>query len=328
MSINSKTVSNLVSTVIPVHNRAEMLREACASVIAQTYRPLEIIIVDDGSTDDTARVANDLAQMNPDVIRVIHQTNSGPGLAREAGRQCARGNFIQYLDSDDLLLPRKFELQVAGLNAHPECGVSYGKTRFYTRGGEITHLAWKRTGEVILKMFPSFLQSRWWGTSTPLYRRSVIDSAGPWTTLCNEEDWEYDCRIATQDIYLHYVRDFVSEETEHNEPRLSRGGNRLQSKLKDRATAHALILDHALKAGITVETPEMNSFARELFLLSRQCGAAGLAAESRDLFRHAKRASGQVRGEKWDFRLYELLARLTGWRALGILARYSDNLRK
>src|SRR5438094_204673 len=100
----------VVTTIIPVHNRPLMLREAVASVVAQAYRPIEIIIVDDGSTDDTARVADELAN---DFTRVIHQANAGPGAAREAGRLVARGEFIQHLDSDDLLLQRKFELQVA-----------------------------------------------------------------------------------------------------------------------------------------------------------------------------------------------------------------------
>jgi glycosyltransferase involved in cell wall biosynthesis len=121
--------SGLVTTIIPVFNRAPMLREAVASVLAQTYRPIEILIVDDGSTDDTGAVADAFAAEHPDVIRVIHQQNKGVGPAREAGRLAARGEFIQHLDSDDLLYPRKFELQVAGLRAHPECGASYGWTR-------------------------------------------------------------------------------------------------------------------------------------------------------------------------------------------------------
>src|SRR6267154_3005296 len=196
---------SLVSTIIPVHNRASLLKESVASVLAQTYHHTEIIIVDDGSTDDTSMVADELARQHPEKISVIHQTNTGAGLAREAGRQRAQGEFLQYLDSDDLLLPQKFELQVAGLNAHRECGVSYGKTRFYKTGREITDVAWKRTGEIISKMFPSFLESRWWGTSTPLYRKNVVESAGPWTSLSSEEDWEYDCRIATQDVSLHYT---------------------------------------------------------------------------------------------------------------------------
>ncbi len=124
--MTGSTVAGLVSTIIPVHNRASLLREAVASVLAQTYRPIEIIIVDDGSTDDTPAAADILAAEHRGEIRVLHQRNMGPGLAREAGRQVARGEFIQYLDSDDVLLPRKFEGQVAGLLRHPECGVAYG----------------------------------------------------------------------------------------------------------------------------------------------------------------------------------------------------------
>src|SRR5438128_7526719 len=99
----------LVTTIIPVFNRPSMLREAVASVVAQTYRPIEIIIVDDGSTDETARAVDDLGEQNPNEILVVHQDNTGPGLAREAGLQLATGEFIQYLDSDDVLLPRKLE---------------------------------------------------------------------------------------------------------------------------------------------------------------------------------------------------------------------------
>lgn len=320
-------VSGLVSTIIPVYNRAAMLCEAVASVLAQTYRPIEIVIVDDGSTDDTASIADELGRMHPEEIRVLHQSNTGPGLAREAGRQAARGEFIQYLDSDDLLLPEKFERQVAGLRDHPECGVSYGKTRFGKRDERAADVAWKRTGEEIASMFPSFLESRWWGTSTPLYRRRLTDAAGPWTDLCNEEDWDYDCRIAAQDVRLHYVQYFVSEEREHDQDRLSTGGSREPNKLKHRARAHKLILAHARRAGVTEGTPEMRHFARELFLLSRQCGAAGLAEESRDLFKLAREASGETRGKGWDFKLYGFLASIAGWTMLGKMTCYSDSTR-
>src|SRR5215472_7466164 len=111
-------LEGLASTIIPVHNRALLLRQAVASVLAQTYRPIEIIIVDDGSTDDTAREAEALAKAYSGV-RAIHRSNGGPGAARETGRLAANGEFIQYLDSDDLLLPNKFELQVNGLR---RCG--------------------------------------------------------------------------------------------------------------------------------------------------------------------------------------------------------------
>src|SRR4051812_45190032 len=118
----------LVSTIIPVYNRASMLREAVASALAQTYRPIEIIVVDDGSTDDTPAVIAELAARHPDV-RATRRANGGAGLARESGRQLARGEYIQHLDSDDLLLPRKFEVQVAALRSNPDAVAAYGWTR-------------------------------------------------------------------------------------------------------------------------------------------------------------------------------------------------------
>ena len=306
----------LVSTVIPVFNRAAMLREAVESVLAQTYAPIEIVIVDDGSTDDTGRVADSLASER---VRVIHQENRGVGGARETGRLAAKGEFIQYLDSDDLLLPRKFELQVAGLNAHPDCGASYGWTRVNDGGTPA-----KRTGERIGTLFPSMLQSRWWHTPTPLWRRSVVEKAGPWLALSTEEDWEYDARIAAQGVKLHFVDDWVCIVRFHGEARLSRRG-RAPEVLRDKAVAHARILEHARAAGIDTRAPEMRHFARELFLLSRQCGAAGLPRESRMLFDLARSAS--VDPDQLQFRVYRAAATLLGWSNAGRLAALSDRLR-
>src|SRR5262249_38459007 len=203
--------------------------------------------------DETGSQADTLAEAHPEV-RTIHRENGGPGAARETGRLAARGEFIQYLDSDDLLLPIKFKLQVAGLRRHGGCGVSYGKTRCYTIGECPTDVPWKRTGERISTMFPSFLQSRWWGTSTPLYRRNVTDLAGPWTDLRNEEDWEYDCRIARNGGQLHYCDVFVSEQRFTLGPHLSTAGSSDPAKLRSRARAHKLILEHALAAGISHDT--------------------------------------------------------------------------
>jgi glycosyltransferase involved in cell wall biosynthesis len=319
-------VEGLVSTIIPVHNRPALLREAVASVLAQSYRPIEVIIVDDGSTDGTGREAEALAEAHSEV-RAIHRQNGGPGAARETGRLVARGGFIQYLDSDDLLLPRKFELQVGGLRHCSDCAVSYGKTRFYAHGERATDVAWKRTGERIPTMFPSFLQSRWWDTSTPLYRREAIDLAGPWTKLRNEEDWEYDCRIASKGYRLHYCDAFVSDTRTTLGYQLSAAGSSDPKKLRDRAAAHMLILQHAYASGISHNTFEMRHFARELFLLARQCGAAGLAEEARSLFECARQASQGNGNYGLDFFLYGAGARLLGWRAMGRLAGRVDRFR-
>ena len=151
----------LVSTIIPVWNRPVLLRDAVASVLAQTHRPIEIIIVDDGSTDETGGVVDVLRDAYPDVVQALHIANGGPGVAREAGRRIVRGEYVQHLDSDDLLLPRKFELQVAALRSAPDCGVAYGWTRFRHADGRLEKRPWKRSGERIATMFPAMLQSRW-----------------------------------------------------------------------------------------------------------------------------------------------------------------------
>ncbi len=319
-------VEGLVSTIIPVHNRPALLREAVVSVLAQTYRPVEIIVVDDGSTDETGPEAEALAEAHPEV-HAIHRKNGGPGAARETGRLAARGEFIQYLDSDDILLPKKFELQVAGLRQCCDCAVAYGKTRFYAYSDHPSDVPWKRTGERIAAMFPSFLQSRWWGTSTPLYRRKVTDLAGSWIELRNEEDWEYDCRIARNGARLYYCDAFVSDERVIVGEHLSAGGATDPEKVRSRALAHKLIFEHALAAQIDHGEPEMQHFARELFLLARQCGAAGLADEAQMLFELARQASGTERSRGIDFVLYGAGARVVGWRAMGSLTCSLDRLR-
>jgi glycosyltransferase involved in cell wall biosynthesis len=309
----------LVSTIIPVFNRPAMLRDAVSSVIAQTHRPIEIIIVDDGSTDDTGAVADALALQHGGIVRPVHIPNGGPGRAREAGRALVHGEFVQYLDSDDVLMPRKFELQVAALRGQPDCGAAYGWTRERDAAGNRETLPRKRSGERIETMFPSMLTLRWWDTPTPLYRSSVVDRAGAWTGLCAEEDWEYDCRIAAQGVRLAYVPDWVCEIRVGLDDRLSGRG---EAALRDRARAHLLILEHAASANISRSSPEMQFFSRDLFHLARQCGAAGFRDESRQLLTAAVKISAAR-----DVHAYNFVARIIGLRGAGTVAEAIDRLR-
>lgn len=319
------TVPNLVSIIVPVYNRGTMLREAVASALEQNYRPIEIIIVDDGSTDDTTGIIEDLVARHRE-IKGLRCPNGGPGLAREAGRMVARGEYIQYLDSDDLLLPRKLELQVAALEDDASAGIAYGKTRYIGTDGEELVCNWKNANQVQRTIFPSFLAARWWETATPLYRRTITDAAGPWTDLRLEEDWEYDARIGALGQHLVFIEDFVAAHRDHREGRLSRGPTLDPRRLRDRARAHELIYRHARRAGIGDDVPEMKHFARELFLLARQSGAAGLRDESKVLFELAREASGTDR-DRVTLRLYSVGARILGWQLAGKLACFSDRWR-
>jgi len=320
-------IEGLVSTIIPVYNRPAQLREAVESVLAQDYRPIEIIIVDDGSTDDTLAIAQTLAEQHPGIIRVATQANAGPGMARERGRQMAEGEFIQYLDSDDILLAGKFSAQVEALRSRPDCDAAYGMTRFRHLDGAVEPGPWKGSGVARQVMFPSFLTERWWDTPNPLYLAAVCERAGGWTDLRLEEAWEYDCRIDGLGTHLVWSEQYVCEVRDHAGGRLCRGSAMDAARMRQRARSHELIFGHAIRAGLEA-TPEMQHFARALFLLSRQCGAAGLGSESRRLFELARQASGEPRGRGLDFRVYNIAAGLLGWKNMGRLSGWLDKARR
>ncbi|WP_167361006.1 glycosyltransferase [Pseudomonas citronellolis] len=115
----------LISVVMPCYNQARYLPQSIASVLAASRHPLEIIVVDDGSTDPrTERLLAEAEQMAPGVVRIHRQTNQGLSGARNSGIALARGQFIQLLDADDLLSPGKLDAQVAQLQVNPNLDVS------------------------------------------------------------------------------------------------------------------------------------------------------------------------------------------------------------
>jgi glycosyltransferase involved in cell wall biosynthesis len=125
-----------VSVVIPAFNAAWCVRKAIDSVLAQDYHDFELIVVDDGSTDDTAAV---LASYGAS-IRVISQTNGGMSSARNAGIRAARGEFLAFLDADDWWFPHKLDRQVALLRDRPELGFCSCAARVENPEGRLLNL--------------------------------------------------------------------------------------------------------------------------------------------------------------------------------------------
>lgn len=123
----------LVSVVVPAYNCALYLQQAVESIRAQTYRFVEIIIVDDGSTDNTPGVIKDLG----DDIIYIRQSNGGPARARNKGIDAATGEFIAFLDADDMWRPNKLSKQIDFLKAHPEVGLVYSQMASFIDGQPI-----------------------------------------------------------------------------------------------------------------------------------------------------------------------------------------------
>jgi glycosyltransferase involved in cell wall biosynthesis len=111
--------TGLVSAVIPTHNRAQIIGRALESALAQTHGDIQVIVADDGSSDDTRTVAESYGAR----VTYVRQANAGVSAARNFGMRHARGEFIAFLDSDDSWEPWKIEAQVAALRRHPEAGL-------------------------------------------------------------------------------------------------------------------------------------------------------------------------------------------------------------
>jgi len=304
----TEIVEGLVSTVIPVRNRSGMLREAVASVLAQTWRPIEIIISDDGSTDDTIDAGRALEAEHPGVVRYTWNENAGAGAAREHGRQLARGEFIQYLDSDDLLWPRKFEVQVAALRARPECGAAYGQIRLCPEDGPPIESPYKWSGREMAELFPALLVDRWWNTNAPLWRRSTCDAIGPWSRMRYSQDWEYDARAGALGTRLAYCPEFVTDQRQH--PAVRQTGHGRWLPPPDRVAFFTRLFDSAGVAGVLPQAPEMRHFARWVFFHARECALAGDGASARALCELAAKA-GQ--GADFDVKAFSVAGRVLGW---------------
>jgi glycosyltransferase involved in cell wall biosynthesis len=279
--------------------------------------------VDDGSTDDRTPAELDcLEQDHPDIIRVIHQENSGAGLARETGRQAARGEFIQYLDSDDWLLPEKFRLQVEALRGQPDCAIAYGITRLVDENGNTLSEPSKHTGEKHEYLFPLLLKDRWWHTSTPLYRRSLSDEAGSWPRQ-RPEDWDLEARMGALRPRLAYCDAVVSCHRDHEGPgRVSRGD--LLEYARDEAWFLPRLYQCALEAGLKVGSEEMSQFSRWAFMRARHLGMNGEPDLANSLMDLSKSALGRKRH---SMKAVEFLSRTIGWKATGLICFWYVRIR-
>ena len=180
-----KSLSPKVSVVIPCYNYAHYLSEAVDSVLSQTYQNFEVIIVNDGSTDNTDLVANQLITQNPKQhIRLIHQSNSGqPAIARNVGIAQAAGQYILCLDADDKLEPTFLEKTVSVLDGNPEISIAF------------THIQHFGAIDSIWSSGPFALEAQIRSNNIPycaLYRREVFDSVGGYATnVRGYEDWDF-----------------------------------------------------------------------------------------------------------------------------------------
>lgn len=206
-----------ISVIVPVYNGESFLAETIQSIIEQDCHPLEIILVDDGSTDKTAEVADQFK----DVIHYVYQPNSGPATARNRGIKMAIGNVIAFLDADDCWPVNALKKQLDYLVANPDVEIVHG----YLQNMYLSTDTEKKT---LVKKFGKPRVS--FNVGSAVYRKSVFDKIGLFDeTLHHSEDVELLVRVKEngiswvilEHVTLFYRRHKQSMTSVHNENTLS-----------------------------------------------------------------------------------------------------------
>ncbi|MDB5046173.1 MAG: putative glycosyltransferase [Deinococcus sp.] len=179
----------LVSVIIPAYNSAQYLPEAIESVLGQTYPHVEAVIVNDGSTDQSEQVLQEYQARDPRV-KVVYQNNQGLPSARNTGIQASSGQFLCYLDADDVIQPEKIQRQLEYLLAHPEIDLVYSD---YTRADPNLQFL---TEELIqirrFSLREAYVYTNVFPVMSALMRRTLADRVGGFDpALRAAEDWDY-----------------------------------------------------------------------------------------------------------------------------------------
>jgi glycosyltransferase involved in cell wall biosynthesis len=181
------------STIIPTYNRRELLRRTIQSVLSQHQAEPEVIVVDDGSTDGTMEMLASLAPR----VRTLRQTNRGPGAARNLGMTYASGDYIAFLDSDDLWFPWTLKIYRQVIEQHGRPAFIAGCPMRFTDEAQLVDA---KEDEIRVESFPDYFASgdqwRWFGASSFIIRRDILTAAGGFTFNANNgEDADLAMRL-------------------------------------------------------------------------------------------------------------------------------------
>lgn len=200
----------LVSILVPAYNAQTWISQTIRSALTQTWEPKEIIVVDDGSTDQTLQIAK---QFESNSVRIVSKKNAGAAAARNTALSLSKGEYIQWLDADDLLAPDKIARQMEVLPA--EGGK---KILLSSAWGKFTH-RWYRANFAPTALWRDQSKTEWlyrkvaenlyMQTATWLVSRELVEAAGPWDVRLsgNDDDGEYFCRILTASEGVRFVPD-------------------------------------------------------------------------------------------------------------------------
>lgn len=198
--ISAEGVADLVSIVVPTHNRAELLKETLTSLFRQTYSQKQIVVVDDGSHDNTEDVVAEFAKSNQDCEVIYHrQESSGGPVARNAGAKLTTGEFVVFMDDDDLVPDKFLESRINALKANGSAKLAFGLWHIF----DVADGVYRTLS--IQGRIPANIEFDWYSfvlgdwqllLQGCVIRRELIASVGPWRAgLQKSQDLEYKSRL-------------------------------------------------------------------------------------------------------------------------------------
>jgi glycosyltransferase involved in cell wall biosynthesis len=299
-------MSPLVSIIIPCRNGAATLADAIKSCLDQTWDNLEVIVVDNGSCDDSIQVA----QRYPSVT-LLECSRKGASAARNAGLESARGEFIQFLDADDILDRHKIRAQMKRLSAGPRSSIASGGW------GRFRH----SPSEAVLSAEPvwrdlapeEFLASSWLGGGMMpnfawLTPRATIEKAGPWNErLSVNDDGEFFCRVALASSHILFCGDALGYYRSRDEMTLSKRRDRdaLVSAFEAIELSCDRLLEHRNPVAARACAAHYQRFAYDAY------------PEAPDLVRKAERRVSQLGGSDLVVqggRAFKIVSACLGWK--------------
>jgi glycosyltransferase involved in cell wall biosynthesis len=219
----------LASVIVPTYNRADLAAEAFDSVWRQTYRPIELLVIDDGSSEDVAGVIDQLQQRSAGddsfTVRFLVQPHAGAPAARNLGLIESRGQFIQFLDSDDVLHPHKLAAGVTALQQNPSADYVW-TNRAHVDDAKMADFIRESLNARPVAYTASWVPARnlaWTPyQSFGLFRRDICLAMGPWNeTLVRAQDWEYTTRLVCHTQHILKIKESLYGFREHDRGRIT-----------------------------------------------------------------------------------------------------------
>jgi glycosyltransferase involved in cell wall biosynthesis len=308
-------MTELVSILIPAYNAERWIGATIESALAQTWPAKEVIVVDDGSTDRTLAIARTFGDRG---VRVVPQVNRGAAAARNSALRAARGSYIQFLDADDLLHPRKIAAQLRGAEDGRRSRVlltcRWG--RFFVRPEQARFAPdalWQDLSPADW-LFTKFHDNRFMFPASWLVSRRLVDDAGPWNEdLSLDDDGEYMCRLVAASQQVRFVPDAECYY------RIGNSGS-LSSQRSDRAVRSGFASMHlCIERLLLLEDSERTRHACVRLL---QDNLSHFYPEKADLVDQSRRLARKLGGdltppgERFHFMLFR---GIFGWRTAKLL---------